>query len=120
MKSHPGFEIHREAKSISRMLVASVMIAVATSAWGCSSVVDSSRAESVDDWNPNPYALFRYAPASISDTSDSVTAIWRTILESRGPDIQIPAGNVQKPAGRAPVKLFPLPPTIEYSKFRRR
>ena len=73
MKSHPVFERYREAKFISRMLVASVMIAVATSAWGCSSVVDSSRAESVDDWNPNPYALFRYSPGNISDTSDSVT-----------------------------------------------
>jgi hypothetical protein len=72
VNSHPGFERHREAKSISRMLVASAMIAVATSAWGCSSLVDSSRAESVDDWNPNPYALYRYSPANISDTSDSV------------------------------------------------
>jgi|SRR5208282_2469299 len=55
------------AKAISRMLVTSVMIALATSAWGCSSGVDPS-----DDWNPNPYALFRYSPANISETSDSV------------------------------------------------
>ena len=60
------------AKAISRMLVASVVIALATSAWACSSFVDSSSAESVDDWNPNPYALYRYSPANISDTSDSV------------------------------------------------
>ncbi len=72
MKSHSVFERYREAKFISRMLVASAVIAVATSVWGCSSLVDSSRAESVDDWNPDPYALFRYSAANISDISDSV------------------------------------------------
>ena len=54
MKIHPSFEKHREAKSISRMLVASAMIAVATSAWGCSSRVDTSRVESFDDWGFQP------------------------------------------------------------------
>ena len=75
MKSHPGFERRREAKSISHMLVASAMISVAISAWGCSSLADSSHGESVDDWNPNPYASFRYSLANISDTSDSVDSV---------------------------------------------
>ena len=66
MKSHPGFERQREANSISGMLLASVMIAVATSAWGCSSRVDP-----YDDWDSTPYASFRYLPGNISDTSPS-------------------------------------------------
>jgi len=72
VKSHPSFERHREAKSISRMLVASALIAVATSAWGCSSRVDSSRVESSDDWDSSPYASFRYSPGYFSDPSASV------------------------------------------------
>jgi hypothetical protein len=71
VKSHPSFERHREAKFISRMLVASAMIAVATSAWGC-----SSRVESFDDWvDSSPYASFRYSRGNISDTSASVTHV---------------------------------------------
>ena len=64
VKSHPDFERQREAKSISRMFVAIVMIAVATSAWGCSSRVDPS-----GDWDSSTYASFRYLPGNISDTS---------------------------------------------------
>ncbi|MFZ2061932.1 MAG: hypothetical protein WAU82_13030 [Candidatus Binatus sp.] len=75
MKSYPGFERHREAKSISRMLVASVVIAVATSAWGCSSRVDSSRVETFDDWDSSLYASFRYLYGNISDTSASVSYV---------------------------------------------
>lgn len=70
VKSHPGFERHREAKSISRMLVASVVIAVATSAWGC-----SSRVESFDDRDSSLYAPFRYLPGNISDTLASVAYV---------------------------------------------
>lgn len=71
VKSRPGSERNREAKSISRMWVASAIIAVATSAWGC-----SSRVESFDDWlDSSPYALFRYSPANISVTSASVTNV---------------------------------------------
>jgi len=73
VKSHPSFERHREAKSISRMLAASAMIAVATSAWGCSSRVDSF--DSFDDWDSSPYASFRYSPGNISDTSASVAYV---------------------------------------------
>jgi hypothetical protein len=76
VKSHPNFERHREAKSISRMLVASAMIAVATSAWGCSSRVDSARGESFDHWDFSPYASFRYSPGNISDTSASVAYVY--------------------------------------------
>ena len=75
MKSHPSFESHRDAKSISRMLVASAMIAVATSAWGCSSRVDSSRVESFDDWDSSLYASFRYLPGNISDTSAPIAYV---------------------------------------------
>lgn len=64
MKSHPGFERQHEAKSIFRTFVAIVIIAVATSAWGCSSRVDPS-----GDWDPSTYASFRYLPGNISDTS---------------------------------------------------
>jgi hypothetical protein len=72
VKSHPGFERKREAKSILRMWVASAIIAVATSAWGC-----SSRAESCDDWlDSSPYALSRYSPANISVTSASVAYVY--------------------------------------------
>lgn len=74
MKSHPGFERHREAKSISGMLVASVMIAVATFAWGCSSRVES-HAQSFDDWDYSSYASFRYSPGNIPDTSASVAYV---------------------------------------------
>jgi hypothetical protein len=72
VKSHPGFEGSREAKSILRMCVASAIIAVATSAWGC-----SSRAESLDDWlDSSPYALSRYSSANISVTSASVAYVY--------------------------------------------
>jgi hypothetical protein len=73
VKSHPGFERNREVKSISRIWVASAIIAVATSAWGC-----SSRIESVDDWlvaDSSPRALFLYSPANNSDTSASVAYV---------------------------------------------
>src|SRR5271167_21639 len=76
VKSHPSFERHREAKSISGMLLASAMIVVATSAWGCSFCVASSRVESFDDWDSNPYASFRYSPGNISDTSASVAYVY--------------------------------------------
>jgi hypothetical protein len=72
VKSHPGFERKRAAKSILRMWMASAIIAVATSAWGC-----SSRAESCDDWlDSSPYALSRYSPANISVTSASVAYVY--------------------------------------------
>ena len=35
VKSHTSFARNREAKPVSRMWVASAIIAVATSAWGC-------------------------------------------------------------------------------------
>lgn len=74
VKSHPGFARNREAKPISRIWVASAIIAVATSAWGC-----SSRVGSFDDWpvaDSSPYALFRYSPANISVTSASVAYVY--------------------------------------------
>lgn len=72
VKSHPGFARNREAKPISRIWVASAIIAVATSAWGC-----SSRVESFDDWlDSSPYALFRYSPADISVTPASVAYVY--------------------------------------------
>ncbi|MGA7872114.1 MAG: hypothetical protein WCA22_14605 [Candidatus Binatus sp.] len=74
MKIHSRFEKCSEAKSVSRMLVASVMIAVATSAWGCSSRVES-RVESSDDWDSSSYASFPYSPGNISDASASVAHV---------------------------------------------
>jgi hypothetical protein len=72
VKSYPGFVGNREAKSILRMWVASAVIAVATSAWGC-----SSRVESFDEWlDSSPYALSRYSPANISVTSASVAYVY--------------------------------------------
>jgi hypothetical protein len=54
------------------MLIASAMVAVATSAWGC-----SSRVESFDDWlDSSPYASFRYSPTNISETSASVAYVY--------------------------------------------
>ena len=115
MKNHPSFERHREAKSISRMLVASAMIAVATSAWGC-----SSRVESFDDWlDSSPYASFRYSPGNISDTSASVA------YDYLGDDPAVVRSGYTDPGWeRAELRwerageAFFLPP-IECSKFRR-
>ena len=70
MKSHPAFERYLEAKSISRMLLASALIAIATSAWGCSYRVDVP-----DDWDSSPYASFRYSPGNISDPSALVAYV---------------------------------------------
>jgi hypothetical protein len=70
VKIHPGFERHR-GKSISRMLAASAMIAVATSVWGC-----SSRVESFDDWDSSRHASFRYSPGNISNASASAAYVY--------------------------------------------
>ncbi len=67
MKSHPAFERYCEAKSISRMLLASALIAVATSAWGCSYRVDTP-----DDWDSSPYASLRFPTGDFSDPSISI------------------------------------------------
>ena len=72
VKSHTSFARNREAKPVSRMWVASAIIAVATSASGC-----SSRAGSFDGWlDSSPYALFRYSPADISITPASVAYVY--------------------------------------------
>ena len=72
VKSHTSFARNRQAKPVSRMWVATAIIAVATSAWGC-----SSRVESFDDWlDSSPYALFRYSPANIPVTSASVAYVY--------------------------------------------
>jgi len=56
------------------MLVLSAVIAVATSAWGCSSRVESF--DDFDHWDSSPYASFRYSPGNISDTSASVAYVY--------------------------------------------
>ena len=72
VKSHTSFARNREAKPVSRMWVASAIIAVVTSAWGC-----SSRAGSLDGWlDSSPYALFRYSRADISVTPASVAYVY--------------------------------------------
>src|SRR5208337_3432994 len=73
VKSHPSFERHREANSISGTLVLSAVIAVATSAWGCSSRVESF--DDFDHWDSSPYASFRYSPGNISDTSAPIAYV---------------------------------------------
>ena len=70
VKRYRSFGRSRELKSISRIWVASAIIAAAASAWGCSPVV-----ESVDDWpaaNSSPYEMAWYSSANISITSASV------------------------------------------------
>ena len=72
VKSHTSFARNSEAKPVSRMWVVSAIIAVATSAWGC-----SSRLGSFDGWlDSSPYALFRYSPANISVTPASVAYVY--------------------------------------------
>jgi hypothetical protein len=69
-KRYRSFGRSRELKSISRIWVASAIIAAAISAWGCSPVV-----ESVDDWptaNSSPDEMAWYSPANMSVTSASV------------------------------------------------
>jgi hypothetical protein len=66
----PSGSKNREAKSISRMLVASAMIAVATSAWGC-----SSRVEPFDVWDSSPYPSFTYSPGNAFETSAAVAYV---------------------------------------------
>jgi hypothetical protein len=75
VKSHPGFEKH-QGNSISRMLAASAIIAVATSVWGCSPRIDSSCVESFDDWDSSRYAPFRYSAGNISNASASVAYLY--------------------------------------------
>ncbi len=115
VKSHTSFARNRQAKPVSRMWVATAIIAVATSAWGC-----SSRVESFDDWlDSTPTICFDTHPQIFQlHQLRSPMSIWGTILRSRGPGIQIRPGSVQISTGSVPVK-FSLPPTIECSKFRR-
>jgi hypothetical protein len=119
VKSHPSFERHREAESISRMLVASA-IAVATSAWGCSSRVQS-RVEPFDNWDSSPYLSFRYLPGNISDTSASVAYVYfgddSAVVRSGYTD---PRWERAEPGEEPAREKFFRPSTIECSKFRRR
>lgn len=70
LKSHPGSGRNREVKPISRICLASAIIAAATSGWGCSSYVEPVN----DSWpsDSSLYSLFLYAPANISSVSASV------------------------------------------------
>jgi hypothetical protein len=70
LKSRSGYGRTREVRSISRISLASVVIAAVASAWGCSSSV-----EPADDSGPTDsslYTLFQSASANISDSSASV------------------------------------------------